>query len=78
MKVILKFNLPEDRDELTLAQKGSDFYCAIHEFDQQYLRTKIKYDETVTDEQLKIYQDIRDKLYTCLQEHNIDLYGMVE
>ena len=41
-QVVLKFNLPEDKDELTLAQKGSDFWSCLRELDEE-CRSKLKY-----------------------------------
>lgn len=42
MKVTLEFNLPEDKDELFRAQKGSDYYLILVELDRK-LRDLAKY-----------------------------------
>lgn len=31
MKAILEFNLPEDKEQFTVACKASDLWCALHE-----------------------------------------------
>lgn len=41
MKVILKFNLPEEKEELKLAQKGADYFSVLWDICQKtrsYLR----------------------------------------
>lgn len=43
MIATLKFNLPEEKEEFDLALKGMDYSIALHEFDQQTLRSVIKY-----------------------------------
>lgn len=42
MKAILEFNLPEDRDEFTLAKDGHGWYCACLDLDN-WLRGKLKH-----------------------------------
>jgi hypothetical protein len=61
-----------DREDFYLAFHGKDFYFTLWEFDQDVLRKKIKYDESLTEEQTAIYQEIRDKLYEIMDEHGID------
>jgi hypothetical protein len=36
MKAILEFNLPDDTDELKLAQRGGDYFCVIMEIRNIY------------------------------------------
>jgi hypothetical protein len=61
MKGILEFNLPEDQEDFNLANKGGKYYFVLWEMDQWY-RSKIKYDDTLSDEQYKIYEDSREQL----------------
>lgn len=68
-ETILKFTLPEDQDELTLAQRGTDLYCALHDMDN-WLRGEIKYHG-------KDLQDVRDQLWEFLSDHNINLDTLV-
>jgi hypothetical protein len=42
MKAKLTFELPEDKDDLTLALKGSSLWCVLWDFDQK-MREMIKY-----------------------------------
>lgn len=71
MKVILKFNLPEENHEFANATQGSKMRSVLCEFDQ-WLRGKVKY-EDLTDEQFQVFQGCRDHLRTLLYEENIDL-----
>lgn len=58
MKATLVFELPEEQDEFTLANRGKDLYGILWEFDQ-WLRSEIKYNN-------KDYQNVRDKLYEIM------------
>jgi hypothetical protein len=73
MKAILKFNLPEEQEEFDIANKGWKFRSVLLEYDN-YLRDKIKYDEQLTDEQYKIYEEVRTKLWEILNEDNLTLH----
>jgi hypothetical protein len=70
MKAILEFNLPDDDSEFNLANKGGKYYCALWEMDQ-WLRSKIKYDDTLTDEQHSTYQKCRDQLRECMFDNDV-------
>lgn len=75
-EVILKFILPDDKDDLKLAQKGGDFFCAIRSF-QEYFHDKLKFSE-VSKREAKIYKEVQAKLCESLEQYGIDLHGMVE
>jgi len=72
MKAILKFNLPEEQEEFDIANKGWKFRLALSTHDQ-HLRNKLKYDEQLTDEQYKVYEEVRTKLWEILQEEQLTL-----
>lgn len=72
MKAILKFNLPEEQEEFEIANKGWKFRLALSAYDQ-HLRSKLKYDESLTDEQYKVYEEARTKLWEILQEEQLTL-----
>lgn len=65
-KVTFTFNLPEEREELELAQKGPHLSSVLDDLDN-YLRHKLKY-ETLTEEQYAVYEDVRKKLYELRNE----------
>ena len=73
MKAILKFNLPIDQSEFNNAIKGGDWKHVCRQMDQ-YLRKEIKYNDSLSEEQLRVYEGVRDELYGFMNENNVDLY----
>jgi hypothetical protein len=73
MKATLEFNLPEDQPEFNNAIKGGDWKHICWQMDQ-YLRKHIKYDESLSEEQLRVYEGIREELYSFMIENKVDLY----
>lgn len=69
MKATLSFQLPEENEEFGYATKGVLYSIVIHDLDQ-YLRGKLKY-ETLTDEQYKIYDEIRSKLHELVNDRGV-------
>lgn len=43
-KVILEFNLPEDREDYEMHYNASKYFCAIHDI-KNYLRSLRKHDD---------------------------------
>lgn len=70
MKAILEFNLPEDKVDFNLALKGSDWWHVCWKMDQ-YLRKKVKYDETLSEDVRNAYQDMRDELRMMMNDSNV-------
>ena len=68
-KAQLVFNLPEEDREFRLAIDANKWYCALWDLDT-HLRNKLKHTE-LTDEQHKLYEELRSKLYECLVAHDI-------
>ena len=73
MKATLEFNLPEEQYEFNNAIKGGDWKDVCWQMDQ-YLRKHIKYDESLSEEQLRVYEGIREELYSFMIENKVDLY----
>jgi len=73
MKAILEFNLPEDQPEFNNAIKGGDWKHVCWQMDQ-LLRKEIKYNESLSEEQLIVYEGVREELYGFMNENNVDLY----
>ena len=73
MEAILKFNLPEEQYEFNNAIKGGDWKDVCWQMDQ-YLRKRIKYDESLSEEQLRVYEGVREELYGFMVENKVDLY----
>jgi hypothetical protein len=72
MKSVLEFNLPEDSAEFELACNAGKLHGVLWDLDQ-WLRGIIKYNDSLPDEHIQIYQKVRDKLYEELNESNISL-----
>lgn len=69
---ILKFKLPEEREEFEIACKSSAFQGAIQELDNK-LRAKLKYCDLL-ERDYEIYDEIRSWLHSCLEENNCTLW----
>jgi len=70
MKAILEFNLPDDRDEFTIANNAMNFYQTCRNLDE-WLRGEIKYKKR------NELQEARDKLLEIMEYRNINL-DMIE
>jgi hypothetical protein len=70
MQSILKFNLPEDNEEFQMSINGHKYHCAINDI-LQHLRDKIKYSD-LNENELKVYEDIRIKIFEILDEYNLN------
>ena len=60
-KVKLEFNLPEDSQDLKLAQRGKDYFYVIFKTLQE-IRSYLKYGHNFKTIE-EALEDIRDKLY---------------
>ena len=40
----------------------------------QYLRKEIKYNDSLSEEQLRVYEGVREELYGFMNENSVDLY----
>lgn len=71
MKAILEFNLPEEQVEFDLAVNGNKWSFVAWKIDQE-LRSKIKYSESITEEQRDIYQGVRNLINEYMIEQGLD------
>ena len=71
MKAILEFNLPEEPPEFDLAVNGNKWSFVAWKIDQE-LRSKIKYSESITEEQRDIYQEVRNSINEYMIEQGLD------
>ena len=76
---ILKFNLedPYARNAFVRAQKATDFYIAMTDFDNNSLRQRVKY-EDLDEKSYELVEAIRSEFFQLLEEYNIDLWGELE
>lgn len=71
MKAILEFNLPEEQVEFNLAINGNKWSFVAWKIDQE-LRSKIKYSESITEEQRDVYQEVRNLINEYMIEQSLD------
>lgn len=72
MKATLTFDLPEEREEFELATRAAAFMLVLHDFDQ-HLRSQMKYNDQLSAEQFKIYDDLRSKLHEFASDNNVEI-----
>jgi flagellar biosynthesis protein FliP len=70
VKAILEYNLPDDNFEHILAVKSTNMYSLINETFNE-IRKMIKYDETTTEEQVKILEKLRDFMIEEINERDL-------
>ena len=71
MKAKLEFDLPEEQVEFNLAINASNWSHVVWKLDQD-LRGKIKYSESITEEQRDIYQEVRNLINEFMVEQSLD------
>lgn len=71
-KAILEFDLnePEDIEAHKRAIKSLDLVLALWDI-EQYLRSQIKYNESLTQEAYDALEKVRDEYYAILNKYNI-------
>lgn len=71
MEGILKFNLPEEREDFDLACKASKYSITLWEIDQ-WLRGELKHGE-LPNETYKAFEIVRKKVWEIASENDINL-----
>jgi len=69
MEAILKFNLPEDKEEFDAASNGTDWALVVWEIDQ-LLRKKLKYGDLLPNTRAEL-EEIRETLDGMLIERGL-------
>lgn len=76
MKAILEFNLPEDREEHTMAIRGHEAFIALNEIIERF-RALDKYEnELITDEKISI-SVVRDEIHNIISDRNLWIDGIL-
>lgn len=70
MEANLKFNLPEDSEDLDNALNGYKYKLALWDLDN-FLRSEIKHGDD--ESKATHYEEIRDRLHDLLNEYNLTL-----
>jgi hypothetical protein len=63
MKAILEFNLPDEKNEFTLAVKGDSYYCVLWDLNS-WFRDMIKHDDR------EDLEEVREMLNIFMEKHN--------
>jgi hypothetical protein len=72
MKGILEFDLRDDQKEFETAINADRYKSLIWELDQ-YLRSEVKYNNTLSNDTCNAFELIRDKIREELIENNISI-----
>lgn len=77
-KAILEFDLNESEDVEAhkRAVKALDLVLSLRAIDQ-YLRSQIKYNEKLTEDQHEVLEKAREEFYDIMNEHHISLDELV-
>jgi hypothetical protein len=71
VKLLFDFSSLDEREEYHAYMAGPNMQRVLWNFDQQFLRNKLKYTE-LTEAETKIYQEVRDKLWELIKEEEIE------
>ena len=69
----LKYKLPEERYDFTLASRAADYHGAIYEL-ANYMREITKYSEYKTIEASELAETVRTHFWSILNDAGIDPY----
>lgn len=72
MKAILEFTLPDDNTDFSLATNGHKWFDVAWEMDQ-YFRTRLKYEDNISDEAYAAVEQAREKLRELIADNSISL-----
>lgn len=70
MKAKLEFNLPEDQYEFDSCTNGLKYRMVLTDMDNM-LRNQIKYNDKLSDDAQKAYEDCRTFLHDVLDGYNL-------
>lgn len=71
-EIILKFDSVEEAEDARTALDGWRWKNAMWELDQ-HLRAELKYNEKISGETDKAYENIRQKIREILTDHNLNI-----
>lgn len=73
MKVILEFTLPDENFDYNHAINGEKYLLAIQCFDN-YIRAELKYNDELTEQEAKILDKLRNKLYEHFNDYGVTIH----
>jgi hypothetical protein len=72
MKAVLKFNLPDEKEEFDDAVRGGVYRAALSDM-ENWLRSKIKYDDTLDEKTRSAFEASRDALFEIYDGWDIEI-----
>jgi hypothetical protein len=69
-KVSFHFNLPEEKEEFETTSKAFEYKSALREIDD-YLRRILKYDCQRLEQELKVFEEVREKFFQILDDEDV-------
>jgi hypothetical protein len=72
MTVWKKFTLPDDEYEYIMSNQSKDLHCMLYDFDQ-HMRSELKYNDNLTDDQDEYLYKLRTYFYELLDQYNINM-----
>lgn len=72
MKATLEFNLPDDKEDFDLATRALSWYSIVWDMDQ-YLRSRLKYEDSLSEDSYKALEEAREKLREIINDKGVTL-----
>lgn len=72
MKATLIFDLPDEAQEFRTTIDGWKWKSALNELSEE-LRSRVKFDNNMSEDQREAYQQVREKIVVILNENNLRL-----
>lgn len=69
---VLKFKLPEEREEFEAAQDGAEWKAVVWELSQR-LRSRLKHEELPDQGERQALESVRDELLHLIQDAGLEL-----
>jgi uncharacterized short protein YbdD (DUF466 family) len=73
MEAILKYNLPEEKEDFEMAVNASKMLGLLFDYDQ-WLRAQIKYaPDEMSQEKFEAFEECKEMLHAMLKEENLSI-----
>lgn len=74
-RATLEFNMeyPHERNEFMRAVHGTDVFLVLHDFFEESLRQRIRYDDSLPEEQQELLETLRNELHGYMEHRGVNL-----
>lgn len=72
MLITKYYFLPEDNFEHQMSENGRNFWMALDDI-RDHLRSKVKYDDSLSEEQYVAYEKMYETFFEILEANNVNL-----